>query len=248
LGSEPLQRARLPHYLSALALASGLALGACSEKVEPTPAAAKPAASANAASPAAPPAGVTVRARIHADGPETAFTLVAEAPADAGAALNVRAIEIRRNGAADVTQRIEGLSTSTPSSAESPGLDVLDLNFDGHADIRLIESQPAGPNVPYRHWLYQPATGLFVAATALDALGAPQPDAGHRELRVDWRDGATRSGSDFYVWQAGKPEAALVPVRKESRQYTKPGAYTLSVSVPEGDRWRVVSQKKMREP
>jgi hypothetical protein len=239
-----------------VALAGGLGLCGCSERAEPQPAATPQAAAgaARAASapatvaPAAARAGVTVRARIHADLPEMAFTLVAEPPADGGAALNVRAIQIRRDGAAGVAQRIEGLSTATPSSAESPGLEVLDLNFDGYADIRLIESQPAGPNVPYRHWLYEPATGQFVAAAALDALGAPQPDAARRELRVDWRDGATRSGSDFYVWQAGKPGSALVPVRKESRQFTSPGAFTLSVSVPEDDRWRVVSQKKMREP
>jgi hypothetical protein len=238
------------------ALAGGLGLCGCSERAEPQPAA-KPQAAADQALAASAPAtmasaaalaGVTVRARIHADLPEMALTLVAEPSAAAGAPLNVRAIEIRRDGAAGLAQRIEGLSTATPSSAESPGLEVLDLNFDGYADLRLIESQPAGPNVPYRHWLYDPATGQFVAAAALDALGAPQPDAAHRELRVDWREGATRNGSDFYVWQAGKPGAGLVPVRKESRQYTAPGAFTLSVSVPEGERWRVVSKKKMREP
>jgi hypothetical protein len=189
-------------------------------------------------------AGVTVRGRIHADLPEMAFTLVPEQPAEAGADLNVRAIEIRRAGSATLAQRIEGLSTRTPSSAAAPGLDIVDLDFDGYADIRLIESQPAGPNVPYLHWLYQPATGQFVAARALDALGAPQPDAAHRELRVDWRDGATRSGSDIYVWQAGQP----VAVRKETRQYTQPGVYTLSVSVSERGQWRVVRTQRLREP
>ncbi len=252
--SEPLRRARPQRALRAVAVLGGMGLCACSERVDAPPAAtaaataraAPAAASATAASAAstAPRAGVTVSARIHPSLPEMTFTLVAEPPAEAGAVLKVRAIEIRRNGAADLAQRIEGLSTETPSSAEAPGLTVADLDFDGYADIRLVAAQPAGPDVPYRHWLFQAATGQFVAAPALDALGSPQPDAAKQELRVDWRDGAARSGSDFYAWQAGSP----VLVRKAVRQYSGPGAYTLTVSALEHGAWRVLQTKKMREP
>ena len=45
------------------------------------------------------------------------------------------------------------------------------MNFDGHADIRLVESRAAGPTLPCLHWLYEPASGRFVASPALNDLG-----------------------------------------------------------------------------
>ncbi len=232
-------------------------LPACSEPALAPPSAAgaraaQPSAANTALSAATPDlagatqplASATLRARIHANLPEMSFTLVADSPTEPGGLLSVRAIEVRRVGEADLLQRIAGLSTATPSSADAPGLEALDLDFDGYADLRLIASPPAGPNLPCLHWLYKPATGRFVSEPALDDIGGPRPDAARRELRADWRDGPTRTGSDFYAWRGGNP----VLVRKEERQYSRPGSYTLKVSRVVNGVWRVVRTTTGRDP
>lgn len=185
----------------------------------------------------------TLSARIHANGPELQFTVLADPPQVADGLLRVRAIEIRRGDSAQATQRIEGLATATPWSASAPGLEFVDLNFDGYADMRLVEAQPAGPNVPYLNWLYEPGTGRYVANKALDAISAVTPDAQRKELRSEWRDGPARYGVDTYIWRDGQP----VLVRKEARDYQRPGAYTLTISRLEGGTWRVVEKRKVNE-
>ena len=90
------------------------------------------------------------------------------------------------------------------------------MNFDGYGDIRLVEFQPAGPNVPYLNWLFDPTSGCFVENRALNAITSPQFDPATREIRSNWRDGATRYGTDVYVLvKAGRYSCA------KSRKNTK---------------------------
>ena len=158
--------------------------------------------------------------------------------------MRVKRIEIRRGGETEPFQVIEGLDTATPLSTDTPGLAVLDMNFDGYGDIRLVEFQPAAPNVPYLNWLFDPASGRFVENPALNAITSPQFDPATREIRSDWRDGATRYGTNVYVFRDGAP----VLVRKESKDYKGPGIYTLQVSRLVNGVWKRVEQREVREP
>src|SRR5690606_4614810 len=100
---------------------------------------------------------------------------------------------------------------------------VLDMNFDGYADFRLIERTTAGPNTPYLNWLFDPSLRKFVASPELNEIASAHFDMAKREIRSDWRDGATRYGSDIYVYRDGRP----VRVRSEEKTYREPGVYTL---------------------
>ena len=172
------------------------------------------------------------------------FTLRADAAPDAGGTLFVKAIEVRRGAQTEPVQRITGLDTQTPWSVQAPGFEALDMNFDGYADIRLVESRPAGPTLPFLHWLYDPASGRFVANLALNELGSPRPDATTRELVSDWRDSAIRYGTDHHAFQGGQ----LVPLRREARDYKAPGVYTLTTSRWVDGRWQVVQSRPGRDP
>ena len=233
--------------LLALVLVPGLGLGlaGCDRAQAPAPpaAASGPVAAAPAASVAEGGFATSIKARIHPDLPEMNFTLRADAPPDASGTLFVKAIEIRRGTDTEPAQRIAGLDTQTPWSALAPGLEAVDLNFDGYADIRLVESRPAGPNLPCLHWLYDPASGQFVASAALNDLGSPRPDAAARELVSDWRDSATRYGTDHHAFQGGQ----LVPLRREARDYKGPGMYTLTTSRWVDGRWQVVQSRPGRD-
>ena len=62
------------------------------------------------------------------------FTLRAYAPPDASGTLFVEDADILRGTATEPIQRITGLDTRTPWSARAPGLEAVDLNFEGYAD------------------------------------------------------------------------------------------------------------------
>lgn len=172
------------------------------------------------------------------------FTLVGTGSFESGAALHVTAIEVRRASGPALVQTIGGLDTQTPVIADTPLLDVLDMNFDGYADIRLVALQPAGPNVPYLNWVFDVAAGRFVDSPTLNEITAPVFDAARREIRSEWRDGPTRYGTDTYEVRDGRPEA----VRREVKAYSRPGRYTLEVSRPVGRGWDVIERREVREP
>jgi hypothetical protein len=186
----------------------------------------------------------TYRFRIHAELPEFTFTLVGDPVSESKDLLHVKKIEVRRGASSAPIQVIEGLDTATPISSNLPALAVLDMNFDGYADIRLVESQPAGPNIPYLNWLFDPGSGRFVESPALNAITSPQFDPATREIRSNWRDGATRYGTDVYVVEKDGP----VLVRKELKVYKDPGVYTSQVSEFVDGVWKIVEQREVRDP
>lgn len=226
------------------ALFASLWLPACKEAPPPAAPVASPTTiPVPAAAPASAGHSVTVKGRIHGSLPEMAFTLVSDTPLDSAGTLRVRTIEVRRSDASEPIQRIEPLATQTPWSAEAPGLELLDMNFDGYADMRLIESRPAGPNLPYLNWLYDPTSGRFVESRALDEITAPRFDARRRELQSDWRDNAARYGTDTFTFRDGE----LVPLRRESRSYKTPGVYTLQISRWVDGAWQVAETRDGRD-
>ncbi|KQP20003.1 hypothetical protein [Pseudorhodoferax sp. Leaf267] len=178
------------------------------------PAAAPPAATAPAA-PASTPAAATSAALQFARAGDT--------------------IEVRRG--ADVLQRLQ-----IPASAEAPEIEVLDMNFDGAPDLRVIDVRPAGPNVRYVNWLFDPAGQRFVRSAALDELPAPAFDAARREVLSSWRDGATQYGRDTYAFRGGE----LVPQARELRAYSAPGVYTLKRSRWADGGWQLVETTQGR--
>lgn len=160
-----------------------------------------------ALTPAPAPAPATVATA--ADAPHTvvagALRVTAVGTRD-GDVLHVSRLEVRDAPGAAPRQVIDGLATDTPWTADAPGMEAPDMDFDGHPDLRLIEFRAAGPNTPWRHWLYDPASGGFVASEALDALSPTRFDAQRHVVVVDWRDGAARHGSDAYRWRDGQLE------------------------------------------
>ncbi|RPI41563.1 MAG: hypothetical protein EHM59_19865 [Betaproteobacteria bacterium] len=185
----------------------------------------------------------TVRHRIHPSLPEFTFTLVGSHPAESDGVIRVRSIEIRRGAAAEPAQVIDGLDTETPVAAGAPALEVLDMNFDGYQDIRIVQFRPAGPNVPYLNWLFDPVSGRFLENRELNEIPSASFDPATREIRSSWRDGATRYGTHSYVFAEGRP----VLVRKEERAYQAPGRYVLTVSRFLDGAWKTVEQREVRE-
>lgn len=208
LAAWPAGARRAGHAWAAPLCAAGLLLAGCGRPAEPpVPPAATVAADAPAAQPAEPPPPAALPPDTIAAGP---FTVTAVGERD-GDLLRVQRLEVRRSGEAAPLQVIDGLQTETPWAAPEAALQALDMDFDGHPDLRLMVFRAAGPNTPWLHWRFDPALARFVASAALDALSPTRFDAERQRVIVDWRDSAARSGSDAYVWQGDALQPAPPP-------------------------------------
>lgn len=66
----------------------------------------------------------------------------------------VTGILIRQEDRAEPFQVIAGLDARTATQIDNAGFELIDMDFDGYLDMRLIAGGTAGPNVLYRNWLW----------------------------------------------------------------------------------------------
>lgn len=229
----------IPPRLAAAALWSALA--ACAS-LPPAPQGSNESPEQRASSPQPAEVIAEYQESIHAGLPEFSFTLKGERPSAEFAPARIQIVEIRRRGEPKASQVIDGIAAEAP--LERPGaFEVLDMNFDGYGDIRLIEYLPAGPNIPYRNWLFDNRTGKFEPSPELDKISSAVFDAASKKIRSPWRDGAAHYGEDTYQYVNGEP----VLIRRDERRYTEPGVYRLTVSERVDGGWKTVESKDVRE-
>lgn len=82
-------------------------------------------------------------------------------------------------------------------------LDLMDVNFDGFADIKLATSTSAGPNMGYDYWLYTPKSGMFTASTLGDQLSGFDitPDLKTKTIAVNGRSSCCSWNLSTYGWK-----------------------------------------------
>lgn len=129
-------------------------------------------------------------------------------------------IEIRRKGEPQPFQILSPVESSLARDIPNNGFELLDLNFDGYLDLRVIRFTPAGPNMPYQNWLWSKAEGKFVANAALDKITSPQFDAEAQEITSHWRSSAAEQGSDVYTYDGAEP----VLIHRETDKFDGSGA------------------------
>ncbi len=234
--------------LGVLGCVLGLAAAACGapavqERAAEGPAGQAPPAEAPPVELAVASAGLALEASIHPDLPRFTFRLVGQPMEEGSETFAATRLEIRRAGEAEPVQVIDDLEVEAPMGKPSGGIEVVDMNFDGYGDLRVVEFLPAGPNVPYLNWLFDPTSERFVPSPELDEIASPTFDAANRRIRSEWRDGAVTYGTDVYEVVEGRP----VLVVKERREYTEPGVYELTVSEMRDGEWRVVERQVVRE-
>lgn len=178
---------------------------------------------------AGPPAVVAgevarYQAGIHSTLPDFTFVFTGEVLDAAGNLARVERLEVWQSGAPAPLQVEAGLDAETPL-AYPEAFVIEDLNFDGYADLRLIAFLPAGANVPYLYWLFDPQQGLFVRNTQLEAITSPEVDVANQQLLSSWRAGAATYGADTWMWLNGAP----VMVRQETREYLDADRYRLTL-------------------
>jgi hypothetical protein len=103
---------------------------------------------------------------------------------------------------------------------------VVDMNFDGHPDLMIAQTLPAAPNIPYDMWLYDTASGKFVAAPAtLSEITSPEFDSAYHKVWNFWRGSCCDHGINVYEWKNGdlsqtdSGESYVLPVRIGQTDY-----------------------------
>jgi hypothetical protein len=88
--------------------------------------------------------------------------------------------------------------TTSTAVNNAASLIVGDMNYDGNDDFRIVEFLPAGPNIPYIYYLYDPATKTFVYNESYRKITSPE-FPGNAQIISKFRESATKWGVDTYT-------------------------------------------------
>lgn len=115
---------------------------------------------------------------------------------DSDEAPHVSAIRIYRKG-----RLAQELATDSQGTSRVFIPSLVDANFDGFPDLTIALSLPAGPNIPYQTWLFDPRTQRFVdAPETLQGITSPEFDKTFKTIVSQWRNGCCEHGVTTYRW------------------------------------------------
>lgn len=134
------------------------------------------------------------------------------------------------------------LSDFEATVQENEQVVIEDLNFDGYADIRLLQYLPEDANIPFYYWLYNPSTKIYERNAALEIVHSPSIDDENQLILSQWVDGDNIQGTDYYQFSGDK----LILTKQEVKETTDEKSYVLTVKQPIGDSLKVVKQKVMK--
>jgi uncharacterized protein len=162
----------------------------------------------------------TFQAQIHPDIPQLQFKLIGIADGDTA---HIQKLTIsNQDGQILQTLVVENVSdmlkeTETLWLDNGEGFKIEDVTFDGYKDIRLMELLPAGANVPYLYWLYDPEQKQFVFNRQFSDLAHLTLDLNKKQLISQYRISAVEHGTDYYKVD----KSQLILIRQELTQYVK---------------------------
>jgi uncharacterized protein len=117
----------------------------------------------------------------------------------------ITALKVARPGAPAQALPVSDAEIYYNSLLTGEGLALMDVNFDGFSDIKLMTMTTAGPNAVYTYWLYDPKAGRFAPCKACDALSGFDvvADPKKKTILVNARGSCCNWGTMTYVWRGG---------------------------------------------
>ncbi|GEM_PF-1751314 len=161
---------------------------------------------------------------------------------------HIKQIDISNNGGKSILQSIteyggQPLDTQTLDVDGGSGFMIEDVNFDGYKDIRLMELLPAGPNVPFIYWLFDPASKKFSYHAELSELTEVRIDAATKQIHSQWRESASQYGKAVYQFINGK----LTKIKESSYQHQYEDVFELTVREWTNGQWHEVERSLVRK-
>jgi len=117
--------------------------------------------------------------------------------------------------------------TTTTTTTQSPYkrakyFEVLDMNFDGYKDIKLLEWWGVTGNKGYRCWLYAPNKKKFIFHKELSELGNPRINHAEQTIRTSYNGGGGLYALHIWAFENGKlvcVEGTLQDYDKDKQHY-----------------------------
>lgn len=90
------------------------------------------------------------------------------------------------------------------ADGQFPGVQLMDFDFDGHKDIRVMRAA-ADLTIPnHRYWLWNATQRTFIPSAGLDSIHEPMFDNERQLVSSQWYDGPLHRGGSTFRFQNGQ--------------------------------------------
>ncbi len=124
-----------------------------------------------------------------------------------GVQCQVEEITLTLKGTKEPYRRIAVQNVHCPcptAEGQFTGVQLMDFNFDGHKDIRVVRMASDLTNAEHNYWLWDEAERTFAPSPALDSIQQPIFDHDRKMVSSQWYDGALHRGGSNFRFADGK--------------------------------------------
>lgn len=135
------------------------------------------------------------------------FIVRTEPDARSGNRCQVQALELSAKGGTTVLQHLDLDDMPVPcpmSDGHFPAIELVDMNFDGLEDLRIMRAAADLTHPSYRYWLFDPRLNGFAAEPMLDSIQDPQFDYSRQMVSSQWYAGKGHRGGSTYKYENGR--------------------------------------------
>lgn len=134
--------------------------------------------------------------------------VVSRRPGAHGADCRVEAVDLYPKGRPERRQHLVLADMAVPCpmpDGQFPAVELLDLDFDGRPDLRIMRAAADLSHPTHRYWLFDPAQGGFVPCPALDSIQDPQFDRERQLVSSQWYARPGLRGGSTFRYVNGRP-------------------------------------------
>ena len=124
-----------------------------------------------------------------------------------GVQCQVEEITLTTKGEQEPYRRIAVKTMHCPCptvDGQFPGVQLMDFNFDGRKDIRVMRMSADLTNPEHNYWLWDEKERTFTSSTALDSIQQPMFDHDRKMISSQWYDGGLHRGGTNFRFENGR--------------------------------------------
>lgn len=124
-----------------------------------------------------------------------------------GVQCQVEEITLTANGEKEPYSRIrvENMHCPCPTQdGQFAAVQLMDFNFDGHKDIRVMRMTANLTNPEHNYWLWDETARTFNSSAVLDSIQQPMFDNDRKMVSSQWYDGGLHRGGSTFRYEHGQ--------------------------------------------
>jgi hypothetical protein len=124
-----------------------------------------------------------------------------------GVQCQVEEITLTTKGEKEPYRRIAVKDMHCPcptAEGQFAGVQLMDFNFDGRKDIRVMRMAADLTNPEHNYWLWDEAERTFTSSAILDSIQQPMFDNERKMVSSQWYDGGLHRGGSTFRYENGR--------------------------------------------